>query len=242
MNERRSERGIALLLALMAMLCMTAFGLVLMLTASSETIVAGRYRHGEAARYAAEAAAERALADLSTTAGDWNALIDGSTRSTFVDGPPGGTRTLPDGSSIDLDQELNMANCQRTARCSIGEMNAVTADRPWGANNPRWQLLAYAPLNALVTGRSLDSAYYAVVLVGDDPAETDGDPMRDGSGSANPGSGIIAVRALAFGAGGVVRAIDLTVARPAGTGQAGGYNTDRARQTGVRVLSWREVR
>lgn len=239
MRARRSERGAAMLLALMAMLLMAALGAVLMLTTASETIIAGVFRTGEGARYAAEAAAERVLAELSVP-GDWNLLLDGTARSTFVDGPPGGARTLPDGSTIDLDQQVNMANCQKASSCSIAEMNTATADRPWGVNNPRWKLVAYAPLNALAPGGSLNSPYYAVVLVGDDPSETDNDPTRDGSDAANPGSGIITVRAEAFGPRGVFRAIELTVSRPPGQGKSSDYN-DRA-QTGVRVLSWREVR
>ena len=79
------------------------------------------------------------------------------------------------------------------------------------------------------------------MLVGDDPSESDNDPTRDGSDPDNPGSGIIAIRGEAFGPRGAFRAIELTVARPAGAGQSGDYN-DRARQSGVRILSWREVR
>ena len=82
-----------MVLAMTAMLFITALGVVLVLTTSSETIIAAAFRTSEAARYAAEAAAERVLADLSL-AGDWNAFVDGSLRSTFVDGAPGGARTL----------------------------------------------------------------------------------------------------------------------------------------------------
>ena len=230
---RRSEHGAAMVLALMAMLFLSAVGAVLMLTTASETMIAGSFRAREAARYAAEAAAERVLVDLSM-AGDWNALLDGSIRSSFTDGPPGGTRTLTDGSTIDLLQQVNLANCLKTTGCSTAEMNAVTADRPWGANSPRWTLLAYAPLSALLPGASLTVPFYAIVLVGDDPSETDNDPAHDGTDPGNPGSGIIAVRAEAFGPRGAYSAIDLTLSRPP-------YN-EGVRQTGVRILSWREVR
>ena len=240
MDRLRSERGAAMVLTLIAMLLMAALGAVLMLTTSSEMLIAAAFRHGEAARYAAEAAAERVLADLSP-AGNWDPLLEGSAQSTFVDGPPGGTRTLSDGSRIDLDQQLNLANCQKTTPCSVAEMNAATVERPWGANNPRWKLLAYAPLNALLPGATLNSPYYAIVLVGDDPAETDNDPTVDGADPGNPGTGIIVIRAEAFGPRGAFRAIELTLSRPAEAGDAGDYN-DRVRQPGVRILSWREVR
>lgn len=240
MTARRGERGAAMIMAMMAVLFMTALGSALMLTAVSETMIAGGFRAAEGTRYAAEAAAERVLADLAV-ADDWNLLLAGLARSSFVDGAPGGTRAIPDGTTIDLGQQVNLANCQKTTSCSIAEMNASTSDRPWGVNNPRWTLMAYAPLDVLLPNASLDPSYYAVVLAGDDPAETDGDPTRDGSDPANPGSGIIVLRATAFGPRGAIRAIELTVSRPAGEGGAGDYN-DRAWQHGVRVLSWHEVR
>ena len=232
MSARRSERGVAMVLALMAMLFLSAVGVALMLTAASETLIAGSFRAREAARYAAEAGLERVLADLSAP-GDWGALLDGSTRSSFTDGPPGGARALADGSTIDLGQQVNLANCQKTAVCSAAEMNAVTADRPWGANNPRWTLLAYAPLSALLPDASLGPPAYVVVLVGDDPSEIDRDPSRDAD-AGQPGSGIIAVRAEAFGPRGAFSSIDITLSRPP-------YN-EGIRQTGIRILSWREVR
>lgn len=232
MTARRSERGVAMVLALMAILVLSAVGVALLLTSASETVIAGSFRAREAVRYAAEAGLERVLADLSLP-GDWGALLDGSVRSSFTDGPPGGTRTLADGSTIDLGQQVNLANCQRTAACSAAEMNATTADRPWGVNNPRWVLLGYAPLSALLPDASLGPPAYVVVLAGDDPAELDGDPTRDAE-AGQPGAGIIALRAEAFGPRGAFSAIDVTLARPT-------YN-DGLRQTGVRILSWREVR
>lgn len=221
-----------MVLALMAMLFASAIGVVLMLTMASETMIAGSFRAREAARYAAEAALERVLADLAL-AGDWNALLDGSVRSSFTDGQAGGMRTLADGATIDLGQQVNLANCQKTAGCSAADINAVTADRPWGANNPRWTLLAYAPLNTLLADASQTFPWYGVVLVGDDPSETDGDPARDGD-PGSPGAGIIAVRAEAFGPRGAFSAIDITLSRPP--------DDDGSRETGVRILSWREAR
>lgn len=238
-TPRASERGAAILLAMMAMLLMTALGIGLMLTTTTETAIAGAYRTSEAARYAAEAVAERALADLAA-AGDWNLLLAGASRSTFVDGAPGGSRVLSDGSTIALDEQVNIANCQQATACTAAAMNATTAERPWGANNPRWQLLAYAPLDRLVPGGNLGSPFYGIVLVADDPAETDGDPTRDGSDAGNPGSGIISIRAAAFGPRRAFRAIELTVSRPV-LSQSADYN-ERAAPTGIQVRSWHEVR
>ena len=105
-------------------------------------------------------------------------------------------------------------------------MDAITEDRPWGANNPRWMLFAYGRLRDVAPPGDVQSPFYCVVMIGDDPSETDGDPTRDGA-PGQPGSGVIALRAEAFGPGESHRVVELTVAH--GTGAA-------------RVVSWREVR
>ncbi len=70
------------------------------------------------------------------------------------------------------------------------------------------------------------SPYYVVMMVGDDPAENDNDPTRDGDPNS-PGSGIVSVRAESFGPVGAHTVVELTVARG---------------DTAVRTLSWRELR
>lgn len=219
------DDGMALLIALLALLLMTALGAALVLTTSSETIIAGNFLTSIEALYAADAAAERAIAELGGIA-DWNAVLGGSLQSAFVDGPPSGRRTIADGSTIDLVEVVNMANCGHVGPCSGAEMDAVTAERPWGANNPRWQLYAYGWLRDTTPAGTIDSAYYVIVLVGDDPAENDGNPLQDGAGTGNPGTGVVAVRAEALGPRGARKVVELTVAR----------------QAGPRLLSWREMR
>ena len=223
----RDEHGIAMLIAMMAMLLMTALGIALILTTSSETMIAGNFRNGSEALYAADAAVERAMEDILTVP-DWNKLLDGSTQSAFVDGAPTGTRTLPDGSTIDLTQAINMANCQKVTTCSDADMNAITTERPWATNNPRWKLYAYSRLQDLLpTTATINSAYYIVVFVGDDPSENDGDPTKDGADATNPGSGVIAMRAEAFGAQGAHKVIELTLARTDTTELERGYTGQR---------------
>src|SRR5438093_10766776 len=112
-----SERGVALVLALMAILLLSALGLALVLTTSAESMIASNYRNAVEGLYAADAAAERAMNDLAVVA-TWSSLFDGSERSTFVDGAPSGLRTLADGSSIDLAQVVNMANCGNAGTCA----------------------------------------------------------------------------------------------------------------------------
>jgi hypothetical protein len=221
----RSDDGMALVIVMMAMLLMTALGAALVLTTSSETIIAGHYRNSGEVIYAADAALELALDDLLTVP-DWNALLDGSAQSAFVDGPPSGNRTLPDGSSLDLTQVLNLANCQKTTACTASDMEAITADRPWGPDNPRWQLYAYGRVSDLIPSAT-GSSSYVVVLAGDDPSENDGNPLQDGTSQANPGSGVLALRAEAFGPRGAHKVIELTVARTDANELERGYTGQR---------------
>ena len=230
----RSEGGTALLVALMAMLLMTALGIALVLTTSAETMIASHFRHSAEGLYAADAVLERSLDDLLAVA-DWNQLLNGTVQSSFVDGPPSGARALADGSSIDLLDVVALATCEKTAPCSSGDMDAVTTERPWGANNPRWQLYAYGNLREMMPPGIVDSPYYVVSMVGDDPSENDGNPLQDGSSEDNPGARILFLRAEAFGPGGAHKVIEATVARPDESG--GGIAP-----AGVRMLSWREVR
>jgi hypothetical protein len=212
--DPRGEDGIALLVALMAMLLMTALGAAVLLTTASETMIAASFRASTDALYAADAALERAIDGL-PAAPDWSVLLGGLTPSTFADGAPGGVRTLPDGSPLDLDQVVNLANCQKTAPCSSADMDTVTADRPWGRRNPRWVLYGYGPLADVLAGGTVNSACYVVVLIG---APVD---------PASSASGTLAIRAESFGPRSAHKVVESTVERA---------------DTGVRMLSWRTVR
>lgn len=215
--------GLVLVLALFLTLLLSALAAALTLVTASEAAIAQNFKNGYEALHAADAAAERALGDLDAVT-DWTLVLNGTVRSTFVDGPPSGTRLLVDGSVLDLDQSLNLANCHKRTMCSASEMNAVTADRPWAANNPRWQPFLYGRLSDIAPAGTSDSPYYVLALVGDDPSEGDGDPSRD-SDPPGAGSGVIVLRAQAFGPWGIRRTIELTVSRTS-TGH-------------VRVIAWR---
>ena len=224
-GRSRSDDGMALVIVLGAMLVLSAMGLALVLLAISHTLAAGNDRRASAALYAAEAGIERALPDL-LHAPDWDAVLDGRVRSGFVDGAPGGARRLPFGRSLSLDEVVALANCGVAAGCTEAQMNAATAERPWGPNNPRWRLFAHGPLaDLLPTPGILPPSDYVVVLVGDDPLEVDGDPLRDGRAGTTRGAGVLELRAEAFGPDSAHRAVEITVARgiaaPAGGGYAG---------------------
>src|SRR5512143_1622318 len=135
----RDERGVALIVALMSLLLLTALGLSLVLTTRTETMISNNYTNAQEALYSADAGVERAMQDLLTVP-DWNNILAGATTSAFIDGAPGGMRALPGGNTIDLTQLVNVADCGKLSGCTLSELNAVTPERPWGANNPRWQL------------------------------------------------------------------------------------------------------
>src|SRR5689334_14281041 len=240
----RREDGIAMVIAMMAMLLMTALGVALILTTLSETMIAGNFRNSQEGLYAADAAIERAMDDILTVP-DWNKLLDGSTQSAFVDGAPSGQRTLLDGSTIDLAQALNMANCQKVATCSASDLTAITSERPWGVNNPVWRLYGYGNLRDMLPATdTINSSYYVVVMVGDDPSDDDGNPLLDGGAPGpcapgqeptganggppcNPGYGVLALRAEAFGPRGAHKVIEITVARTDTTELERGYTGQR---------------
>ena len=196
-----------LVIALISLVLLSALSTSLAVVMNTELRAAANYGASREAMYAADGALQIAAQELVTVA-DWNALLSSGALSGFVDGPPSGVRQLGDGSTVDLAQATNLAN---------GE------PRPWGANNPGWRLFAF--------GR-LGSRTYVIAWAGDDFAENDGDPSTDGGGAANPGAGILAVRAEAFGVGGAHAVLEATVRR----------DTEPGVGPTVRVLSWQEIR
>jgi hypothetical protein len=216
-----SEQGVALLMALLATTLMAALGSALILNTTADTMIAANFRAAHAARAAADGTLALAVSELSGT-GDWNAVLAGA-RSRFVDGPPGGDREQP-GVSLNLSNVVSLANCGRKAACTEAEIDVATAERPWGANNPRWTLYLHTPLRDLSPSFE-GPCCYLVALVADDPSETDSNPRMDGSGSSNPGAGILQVRAEAFGPHGAHAVAVATVSR---------------RSARLRVVSWRD--
>jgi len=221
----RDQQGAALVTALMALLLLSALGLALVLTTTTETAISNNFRGAEEALYAADAAIERTMQDVLTVP-DWNNMLNGSVKSAFTDGPPD-PRTMADGRVLDLTEATNMANCGKTTGCSIAEMEAVTEDRPWGKNNPRWQLYAHGLANDLVPTGTLNSNMYVVVWVGDDPSDNDDNPLVDGNAQTNPGTGVITLHAEAFGPGGAHKVVEVTLARTDSTEIERGYTGQR---------------
>jgi hypothetical protein len=221
------DNGVAMVIAMMALMLMTALASALVLNMSSETIISTNYRGGSAALYAADAIVERALDDLLTVA-NWDQLLTGSVRSAFVDGAPNGVRRTAGGATVDLSEVVNMANCGKPSACSATDLTGnATGDRPWAANNPVWQLYAYGPLADMLPFRTIDSPLYVVLMVADDPSEDDGLPLQDGQLAGHPGRGVIALRAEAFGPRGAHKTIEVTVSRTDTTELERGYTSQR---------------
>ena len=212
-----------MMMALMALSLLTAFGVAMLLSSSTEILIAGTFRDQRAALYAADAIAARAADELAAVA-DWDTVLNGLVTSTVVDGPPTGTRRLHDGAAIDLVQAVNMATCQKRTTCTASDVTAVTAQRPWGPNNPRWRLYAYGPLAGMLPASDIESPWYVLLMVADNPLQA---------------ADVIAMRAEAFGPRSAHAVIELLAARAFGADSD--YN-DGGGQAAVRILSWREVR
>ena len=222
----QSERGVATVVALLAMVLMSVIGAALVLNSASEFTIAARFANAQEGRYAAEAVLERVIDELGGVS-DWDVVLGGSSPSGFVDGAPSGVRVLPGGVTLDLASALNLINCGKAAPCTPAELAASTAARPWGSNNPVWVWYAFGPLSSMLPGPTINSPYYVTVMVADDPAEDDGNPRRDGGDPKNPGAGVLELRGEAFGPSGVHATVEATVARSG--------------KVGLRVLSWREI-
>jgi hypothetical protein len=135
------NRGVALVLAIMAVGLLATLGFSLSILTGAEMRVAANYGDAHEAMFAAETALEFAIRETLGLA-DWTGVAAGNIRSTFVDGAPRGPRTLADGLSIDL-----------TA------LTASLRDRDW-------RLFAYGALNRL---ENVPSNAYIVVWVADEP-------------------------------------------------------------------------
>jgi hypothetical protein len=208
------ERGVALIMALLAMVLLTGLGTALTLVTMTESRVSASYRDGAEAFYAADAAIERVVHEIAAV-GDWNGILDGSMRSPFVDGPPG-TRRLPNGATLNLTDTTALVRCGN-ATCTDADLDAATEERPWGANNPRWQLYAHGRL-ADMSEATINSPVYVVAWVADDPSENDGKPLLDGDEEAgpNPGREVLRLLVHAYGLSDTRRVVEATLARTDG--------------------------
>jgi len=80
-RQAGDDRGVALIAVLSACSLLLALGLSLALTTTVEVGIAANQRDGVQMLHAADAALERAIADLAPA--DWNAVLAGGVRSAF---------------------------------------------------------------------------------------------------------------------------------------------------------------
>ena len=228
------DTGTAMFTVLALMLLVSVLGLGLALTSSLEPVIVSAYESAMAARYGAEAGVFVAAHELGDIP-DWNLALSGQRRSAILDSAGPSALVLPDGRQVDLGDLTNLADCGHTSACTEAELNAFTTDRPWGPNNPRWHLFGHARLDRLLASGAAVPPCEVVVWVGDDPAETDGDPLRDSApaapGSLRPGAGLIALRVESFGVRSAHRVLVATIGRPEFEGDGR-----------PRVVSWQEIR
>jgi hypothetical protein len=201
-----NQDGSALIIALMAMMLLTALGAAVVMVSSTETRIAGNYRDSQEALYAADAAVERVVQDLLLIP-RWNDVLNGTAQSSFVDGTSTSSIALPGGGTMTLCCGTNTATAQLQADTDTLNL--------WGANNPRWKLFAWGPLNGMLPANQINSSMYVAVWVADDPADgtggvPDGNPLADVNGT-------LTLHAEALGPGGTRKVLEVTVARTSST-------------------------
>ena len=231
---RPDERGIALIMVVLATTFLSALGIGLMMAVFMDRLATGNLNGSIALLYATDAAIELSARELARAA-DWDRILSGSERSGLTDGAPSGIRALAGGGTVDLTAATNWLNCGKATTCTAAQMNASSRERPWGLNNPRWQLFAYGPIEQFIDA-ARPALCYLAVWIADDGREVDGNPLADASEGVRPGHGIVRIHAEAYGSGSARRAIEAELSR---------ICRDPAREDclpGIRVQSWQELR
>src|SRR4026207_1127633 len=152
MNRFRTRiangQGAALIIALMAMMLLTALGAAVVMVSNTETHIAANYRNSQEALYAADAAVERVVQDLLLVP-RWNDILAGTAQSGFVDGAMTSAKTLPGGGQMTLC-------CGKDN--GTGQLQADTDTlNLWAGNNPQWKLFAWGPLADMLPNQQIDS-------------------------------------------------------------------------------------
>jgi hypothetical protein len=230
---RRGQSGVALVIVLLAIGLLSATAMGLALSSTIERLVGANGDESAMLANASESALELAARELAMIA-NWDTVLLAAQPSTLVDGVPG-PRAVAPGMAIDLVTLTNHLTCGRPLLCTDAQIRVATRDRPWGANNPRWRLFVHQPLPAGLLPTPTPPVY-VVVWLGDDAAESDGDPLADGAGPDRQGRYIVRARAEAFGPRGGRHAIEADFSRLCVDDGAG----ERC-APGIRVQSWRTV-
>lgn len=183
----RGERGIALIVTMMAALVLVAVAGALVPLSTIETAISVNHRRAVEGLYAAEAALALVTAELGAVP-DWSAALDGSFQSTLR-----AATLAPDGTAIDL--------------AAIGrQLRRRGAGASGAGRGLLWTRLAHGPLAAAVPVPDGYGPWQVGVWIADDPADPDPDPQRDANG-------VIVAHAAAFGPRQAERAVQATLIR-----------------------------
>ena len=190
-TETGQARGVALIVTLMALLVLVALTGALMPLTSSETAIAANHRLAFQTLYAAEAALERAIRELEAVT-SWDDVLAGRRRAAVWDSQT--TLRLADGAVLDLE-------------VVTAALEGAGAGRSGAGRGLRWRLYASGPLSAVLPRDPSGGLLRAAVWVADDPADGDGDPLRDANGA-------LVLHAAAIGPALAQRAVQATLTRP----------------------------
>lgn len=224
------RRGFGLVGVLLWLTLLGTLALGVALATSAEAPATGALHERLRLHRAAESAVTLATAALAAVP-DWTLVPAVGAASSFTDGAPG-ARVLG-GTTIDLPGETALRTCGRVAPCDEASTTAAAPGRPWGLRNPRWRLVVHQPLSTIDGVGGAICPCYLVAWVADDPADDDGDPLRDAPVGVE-GHGALLVRGAAYGEAGGVAEVEALVAQPC--------KRSGALCPGIRVQSWSTVR
>ena len=219
-RDARSQRGSALLCALLVTTLLSTLGAALVVLVTTETLVDAHYRASQQSLYAAEAGAERTIGEIRAL-GSWQTIPTPGSAATSGDLNDGTIAPrVADGSTLDL------------ARLTTRRQAESDGIYPPNPDRPQWRLFAHASLDRITAGNGGPAPPYVVVWIADDLDDLDGDPARDSND-------VLLLRSQAFGIRGASRSIEVTLHRQSTLDGAG---TGGAMRSDVTVIAWREVR
>ena len=232
----RREDGIAMLVAMMAMLLMMRARR----RAGADDLVGNDDRRQlpgqQEALYAADAALERSIGDLLTLRRIGNPVLDGSAAvGVCRRARPAGSRTLRDGSTIDLGAGAQHGELPEARGVQRGGDECGHAGPALGCEQPALAALRLRPSERACCR---PGNQFAVLRDGHGWRRPVGERRQSAAGRREPrqsGRGVIAMRAEAFGPRGAHAAIESTVAR------IGAAELDGGRRASE-ILSWRQRR
>jgi hypothetical protein len=196
----------ALLAVLLTSVLLLAYGLATSFMAKTELEIASADRSGREAAYAADGALQAAVAEL---AGGWDGVLDGSRTSVFQDAT--------------LSPVIDWTGRRMDLGARTAVLQAASDSAPTGTDRVQWRLFAWGPASMLLSPPASVGPFYLAVWFADDSGDGDGVPSADANG-------IVIVHAEAYGAGGLLRAVECVVSRTPTTGSR------------PMLLSWRELR